>query len=291
MNPQQRLPRIFWPRRTPRFPRSLLVKFEEPLLVLSWFNNQDQTQRTMLDVGAHYGGTSKPFAFESWDVHVFEPDPENRKRLNKSLADYHNVTIDPRAVCEVDGEEVQLFSSEESSGISTLAKFVESHKPTSIVKTVRLDTYVSENNIGFVDFLKIDTEGFDLMVLKGFPWTSTSPEVILCEFEDRKTKNLGYGTIEMIDFLQRRGYTILISEWHPIIRYGITHSFSRLYLFRGKAPDSDSWGNLIAVRNKKAAQWFVENSPQFITRRNTEKTSSLATNRFENWKSRRSSTS
>jgi hypothetical protein len=154
-----------------------------------------------------------------------------------------------------------------------------------------LDTYVSENNIGFVDFLKIDTEGFDLMVLKGFPWTSTSPEVILCEFEDRKTKNLGYGTIEMIDFLQRRGYTILISEWHPIIRYGITHSFSRLYLFRGKAPDSDSWGNLIAVRNKKAAQWFVENSPQFITRRNTEKTSSLATNRFENWKSRRSSTS
>ena len=92
------------------------------------------------------------------------------------------------------------------------------------VDTTTLADFCSEGSIETVEFLKIDAEGFDLMVLKGVPWAQVNPEVILCEFEDKKTKPLGYDYEDLANFLLRRGYTLVISEWHPPIRYGATHA-------------------------------------------------------------------
>ena len=39
-------------------------------------------------------------------------------------------------------------------------------KERPIVKTMRLDTFMNENNINHVDFIKIDTQGYDLKVVK-----------------------------------------------------------------------------------------------------------------------------
>ena len=33
-----------------------------------------------------------------------------------------------------------------------------------------------------ISFLKIDTEGHDLFVLRGYPWQTTAPRLIICEF-------------------------------------------------------------------------------------------------------------
>jgi hypothetical protein len=79
-----------------------------------------------------------------------------------------------------------------------------------------------------VDFLKIDTEGFDLMVLKGYPWTqSPRPRVILCEFEDAKTVPLGYDFHQLAAFLVGEGYQLIISEWYPVKAYGGLHRWRR----------------------------------------------------------------
>ena len=113
----------------------------------------------------------------------------------------------------------------------------------------RVSEFCEEQNIEYIDFLLIDAEGYDLFVLKGIDWDKTKPEIITCEFEDRKTKNLGYTFQDMANFLQDKGYKVLVSEWHPILRYGISHDWRRLAKYPCEIASPDAWGNLIAFRN------------------------------------------
>ncbi|BBX04058.1 FkbM family methyltransferase [Mycolicibacterium moriokaense] len=204
-----------------------------------------KTPGTMLDVGAHQGYSAAPFLAKGWTVHAFEPDPANRGILAARFPNAR-VTIDPRAVSEQDGDEVQLFTSDVSSGISTLSPFHTTHTPTTTVRTVRLDTYIRERGIANVDFLKVDTEGFDLFVLRTFPWESLHPKAVVCEFEDNKTTRLGHDVHEIARFLERQGYAIVVSEWEPITQYGVRHTWRRFARYPTQL-DADSWGNLIAV--------------------------------------------
>jgi FkbM family methyltransferase len=269
---------------TPTFDRSLRLGIEEAELILNWYGDRPQGNRLMLDVGAHRGSSTKPFAKAGWRVHAFEPDEANRTVFDRILKDFDNVTVDTRAVSNVDGEDVTLYDSEESSGISSLIAFVDSHKPSATVKTVRLDTFIRDAGIEEVDFLKIDTEGYDLMVLQGFPWDRFTPEMVLCEFEDKKTEHLGYHTSDMIGFLSDRGYDVVISEWHPIERYGVKHSFARLSVYDGTLPPKSAWGNLIGVRDAATALQFVDEAPDLVHRRNARGRALFATARFEAWR-------
>lgn len=201
------------------------------------------TPGTMLDVGAHQGSSLTPFLKRGWTVHAFEPDPSNRAILSSRCP---GATIDPRAISEVDGEKVQLFTSDVSTGISTLSPFHTTHTATTTVQTVRLDTYLRERGVGQVDFLKTDIEGFDLFALRTFPWESQHPKAVVCEFEDNKTTRLGHDMHDIAQFLQQRGYSVVVSEWEPIVEYGGRHRWRRFVRYPTDV-SGDSWGNLIAV--------------------------------------------
>ena len=62
-----------------------------------------------------------------------------------------------------------FFTSGVSSGISGLSSFHPSHKESQRADLATLSDFISKEDIAQVDFLKIDTEGFDLFVLQGFP--------------------------------------------------------------------------------------------------------------------------
>lgn len=198
----------------------------------------------MLDVGAHWGTSLAPFLASGWTVHAFEPDPTNRAKL---LADHPGAIIDPRAVSEKDGETVTFFTSDVSSGISTLSPFHPSHVPTATVQTVRLDTYLRDHGIEQVDFVKTDVEGFDLFALRTFPWETHRPDAVVCEFEDCKTIKLGYTAKDLAQFLEQKGYSIVVSEWYPVVEYGTQHTWRRFKRYPSDIP-TNSHGNLIAVK-------------------------------------------
>lgn len=200
----------------------------------------------MVDVGAHRGFAHGPFADEGWRVIAMEPDPANRSYLVEAARP--TVEIDSRAITDTDGQTLTLYTSEVSSGISTLAAFHESHTAGVEVETVRLDTLLADHGKPHVDFLKVDTEGFDLFVLRTFDWERDRPEVVVCEFEDRKTVPLGYTYRDMGDFLAERGYTVLMSEWFPIVEYGQAHRWRRIVPYPAELQDPNGWGNFIAVR-------------------------------------------
>jgi len=208
----------------------------------------DDRRGTMIDVGAHYGGSLAPFARSGWQVYAFEPDAKNRERLERGYGGMSNVKIDPRGIADEPGVARPLYRSGESSGISGLSAFHPTHVQSETVEVTTLRLFMESQGLEEVDFLKIDTEGFDLFVLKGFPWGKTEPRLILCEFEDRKTLPLGYGFHDMTRFLEERGYRLIISEWHPIQRYGTPHDWRRFALYPCELADSRAWGNIFAAK-------------------------------------------
>jgi FkbM family methyltransferase len=213
--------------------------------------------RVMLDVGAHYGNSLAPFAFDGWQVHAFEPDPANRARLRARWASVPGVTIDPRALSDGAVESAPFFRSAASTGISTLSPFDPSHQEAEPVTVTTVEAYLDERHLTNVDFLKVDTEGHDLFVLKGMPWDRVRPKAVLCEFDDAKTRPLGYGYHGLASYLQERGYRIVVSEWYPLAEYGRGHTWRRYAEYPVELDDSRGWGNLLALREGDAFERLI----------------------------------
>jgi len=203
----------------------------------------------MLDVGAHGGGSAKMYLDSDWVVYAFEPDPVNRAGLAVLAGLYPKLHVDARAVSDKIAHGVPFFTSSASSGISSLSPFHASHRETSHVDTVSLSNYCVEHGIDHVDFLKIDTEGYDLFVLKGCPWEIFKPAVVLCEFGDDKTVPLGYTFRDIARYLTGLGYEILVSDWCPITEYGKIHEWRDFRLYPCELGSTDDWGNMLAFRD------------------------------------------
>ena len=200
----------------------------------------------MVDVGAHHGTSLARFVARGWVVHAFEPDPANRAVLESRYGSNRRVIIDPRAVSDASNQRVELFTSDISTGISGLVPFHPSHVATAVVTTVTLADYLFDRGVNHIDLLKTDLEGHDLKALDGLDWSRWHPTAVVCEFEDRKTKPQGYTHDVLANFLVNRGYSVLVSEWEPVVAYGTLHTWRRLVRWPADVPD-DAWGNLIAV--------------------------------------------
>ena len=172
--------------------------------------------QVMIDVGAHHGWAHAPFLDRDWCIFAFEPDNnQNRTKLLDRLAKHKNkhlVTLDPRCVSNKSQKGVSFFTSEQSTGISGLSAFHETHIEAQTVDLVTLTEFFKDKPLRAVDFLKIDTEGHDLFVLNGFPWNRCMPAVIECEFEDTKTVSHGYTYHDLAHFLVDKGYTVYVSS-------------------------------------------------------------------------------
>ncbi|MCJ7694566.1 MAG: FkbM family methyltransferase [Anaerolineaceae bacterium] len=210
-------------------------------------------QGIMFEIGAHHGGSLDPFARAGWRVFAFEPDANNRATLTETFGSLPNVQIDDRAVSDHLEDEVDFFTSKESTGVSGLSSFLPSHKASQKVSLTTLEKFIADNRLKTktIDFLKIDTEGFDFMVLKGFPWQGKKPLMILCEFEDAKTLPLGYSFHDLAEYLVDKGYDLIISEWHPVKKYGIPHHWKRFTTYPCTLENPKAWGNIFAVRDEE----------------------------------------
>lgn len=206
--------------------------------------------RTMIDVGAHHGTSLRDFLRNGWEVFAFEPDPNNREKLLARFGTYPALHVDPRALSNKPAERAPFFASDQSTGISSLNAFHETHYAATSVELTTLSNVIKTESVlqTGIDFLKIDTEGHDLMVLQGMPWNEVNPRVIICEFEDKKTNPLGYTYLDLADYLVSQGYAVIVSEWYPIIQYGTDHQWRRFAIYPCALNDEHAWGNLIATR-------------------------------------------
>ena len=219
-----------------------------------------ESKGVMIDVGAHYGKSLSNFVQSGWKVFAFEPDSENRKRLNWSYGDLDNLLIDSRAVSDDPQENATLYKSTESSGFSSLSTTHPSHHPGEVVDVITLENFLAEIEFGdsVIDYLKVDTEGHDLQVLKGFPWDKYSPRLILCEFEDSKTLPLGYSFLDLAEYLSEKGYQLIISEWFPLEKYGRGHRWRRFAHYPCDLMDPAAWGNILGTNDPELYETLVK---------------------------------
>lgn len=239
---------------------SLIARLRTALRTLSVLDEVDLafellnpgSDQVIVDVGAHEGGSLQKFADRGCTVHAFEPDPRNMATLSERWARNANVYLNASAVGAWDAEKVS-FAVSSNSYIGSLTSFDSSHTDGIEVPLVTLASYIQRHNIHRLDFLKVDAEGHDMDVLRGFPWDVVKPRVVVCEFEDAKLGKPEIGFEAMADFLMELGYSVLVSEWHPIVSYAGPFRWRRFFSYPGTIPNPKGNGNIVAVRTQ--ADW------------------------------------
>jgi FkbM family methyltransferase len=151
----------------------------------SYFGNNDVTLKGVIHVGAHRG--EEIFDYENLgakQVIWIEANPDVFKELQVALERAQS-SVESHGFClaasDIDDQEVDFhicygpdakFMSG-NKGCSSLLKpkgrFEEWYKETIKVKTIKLDTLFERNEFDFNDFdlLDMDTQGAELLVLKG----------------------------------------------------------------------------------------------------------------------------
>jgi FkbM family methyltransferase len=141
--------------------------FYEADLLKKWtphFNNAD----CILDIGANIGNHSLYWSVntKARKIYAFEPLPQNYEILCKNVAINHlheKVLCFNCAVGERNGNVALESLDERNMGT---ARFAVSEAETDI-KLVSIDAFCAQSGLPQVDLVKIDTEGFEVSVLRG----------------------------------------------------------------------------------------------------------------------------
>lgn len=172
---------------------------------------------TVLDVGAQTGSftlLAKFLPHSEW--HAFEPIQEAAETLsgNLSINDIYNVTVVQKAASNVPGVATLKLPPLNDLGLATLGSNVLRFTPVQEreVACIDLDGYVDALAIQKVDFIKIDTEGWELNVLKGGEkMLRRDRPVILMEFNVTNMQQCNVTPREIETYLDSLGY-----DWKSI---------------------------------------------------------------------------
>lgn len=134
----------------------------------------------IFDIGANVGHLSLLFAKKlapNGSVFCYEPDQENREQLtkNKDLNSAKNITILPYALQDNQDITEAEFSirrsidgdGNQNRGLSSLKKIIKFTKDVLSVPASTIDKECKRLSIAHLDFIKIDVEGAEYMVLQG----------------------------------------------------------------------------------------------------------------------------
>jgi FkbM family methyltransferase len=162
-----------------------------------------KTRRVAVDVGAHVGFWSMWLAREFDLVHAFEPVPEHASCWRRNMEGVDNVVIHELAVGKGPGL-VGLVVDAENSGKSCVTE-------NGGVAIVSLD----ELDLECVDFIKIDTEGYESAVLEGSAKTiAKCRPVIVVESNGQHDR---YRLQEPVALLTSMGANVLHRMKHDVI--------------------------------------------------------------------------
>lgn len=136
----------------------------------------------IMDVGANIGVVTQHMRNYAKKVYSIEPSPEHFEALkrNKEFNKWNNVEIFNAALADKDGEMTIHTLSSNRTCNSLINDYGQEGFP---VKTFRFDTFMKENNIDSVDFVKFDVEGAEDMILRSEGFRNVADKVKAIEVE------------------------------------------------------------------------------------------------------------
>ncbi len=192
-----------------------------------------------IDVGAHHGDTINEFLeiFSIKKIYAFEPSKENFTKLKIKVAEIEKnksvkIEISPFGLGE---KNYILPLNEIADGVSNtfnnlnvnskyfrkkkfittlfgIKKFIKNKVPTRII---RLKEFMEQENIDKIDFMKIDTEGFEYNILLGLEENIKKVEFILFEhhYDNMIIKNYNFSDIHKL--LSNNGFQKIFKTKMP----------------------------------------------------------------------------
>lgn len=177
----------------------------------------------LLDVGANIGTFSMmPKYIPNLKVYAIEPINKtfNFLKSNIKLNNLESKVFPHQCVfSENDNNQyldirIPFYKNRHSGyGLVTLGKnplrFLE--YTTEKVKNTTMDKFCAENNINKIDFIKIDTEGYEYFILQGGKnIIETYHPTILSEFNDTNAKQCGSSLENLYNLIKSFGYKTII---------------------------------------------------------------------------------
>jgi FkbM family methyltransferase len=215
--------------------------------ILSYFIKQNRSDKPVVfDVGANIGSYSAKIKnlIPNAQLVAFEPHPATYKRLVESAEKYGFTPVNKG--CGATSGKLKFYDySDQSEGSehATLLQgvFENIHHSTSMeleVEVTTIDEYLKENNLKGIDFLKIDTEGYEFEVLKGCRNALENNQIQMIYFEFNSMNMLS--RVYFNDFLQLlKGYQFYRSVSDGMIPIDINQSIlSEQFVFQ----------NILAIR-------------------------------------------
>jgi FkbM family methyltransferase len=179
------------------------------------FRSKCRTGDTVIDVGANIGWytiIASKLVGKNGSVIAFEPDPENYEFLKRNILanECDNVILEPKALSNVNGT-LTLYLDDENKGKHSI---VFDQKGGAIqIEAIKLDDYL-ENRLKQVDFVKIDVEGAEPMVLEGMKRTIAShPSIrLVVEFSPERVVATGQQPKPYLEGFIEQGFGIYIID-------------------------------------------------------------------------------
>jgi FkbM family methyltransferase len=208
---------------------------------------------TCLDVGANHGDwtaivlASNPEA----KVHCFEVSPITYSKLAERYTGESRVALNSFGLSNTSGA-IDIHHCFESDGLTSIIKVVCSEN-TKIIKgeLARGDDYCARSGITKIDFLKIDVEGAENLVLEGFGEMLRPENISVIQFE------YGMANIES-RFLLKDFYAMLGSRKYRIGKLFPSHVRFREYRYE----DEDFRGLNFIAASEEAAEAIECSSTQ-----------------------------
>jgi FkbM family methyltransferase len=166
----------------------------------------------VFDVGSNKGGWADILISNVAEMHLFEP---NHRLLTYTQVKYDslkNVIYNEVAVSDKIGEAVFTVFYNENNGLSNIIQNPKwDYLPGVLdkVDTISLDDYwpTTETDFLYIDFIKIDVEGAEMMVLKGMKHILTAKLVKFIQVEYSEHYQVtGVTFKDIIKYLEGFGY-------------------------------------------------------------------------------------
>lgn len=184
-----------------------LQPVDSPRPVEGFFRRYLKEGDVVIDAGANVGIFSMVAAMmvgPTGEVYSIEPHPKTFEYLRLHIADNQasHVKVFQLALGDrsgsvnfsdnTDNDDLNHIVAEEAGGIT--------------VPMRRLDDLLIANS---VDLLKIDVEGYELIVLESAASLLPRVRCVLFEVEDEKCRRFGRGALELLSFVRSQGFRLL----------------------------------------------------------------------------------
>ncbi|NER29572.1 MAG: FkbM family methyltransferase [Symploca sp. SIO1C4] len=173
----------------------------------------------IFDVGANIGQTSQELInyFPDSYIYAFEPVPSTFKELLRNTNNFKN--IKPINIAFGDQIDRLPITTDFLSVYNTFLidkkqkKSSNEVEETTLVDVETIDNFRQRNNIDQVNLVKIDTEGYEINVLKGAEISLKEQKIDYifaeCDFYSRPNSQPHGNFTELLNYLQRFKYQVV----------------------------------------------------------------------------------